>query len=57
MGGAQTQSGEVKDLPPPSVDAGKEVTKINIRLHTGKTVHMEVNVDSKVQVVYDYIAK
>lgn len=48
---------EVKDLPPPSVDKSKEVTKINVRLHTGKTIQMEVNIDSKVQVVYDYIAR
>ena len=56
MGGVQSQPMEVKDLPPPSVDKGKEITRINIRLHTGKTVHMEVNVDAKVQVVYDYVA-
>jgi len=53
----QSQTMEVKDLPPPTVDKAKEVTKVNIRLHTGKSVQMEVNMDSKVQIIYDYVAR
>jgi len=57
LGGVQSETMEVKDLPPPTVDKAKEVTKVNIRLHTGKNIQMEVNVDSKVQIIYDYVAR
>eukprot|EP00826_Nyctotherus_ovalis_P056120 TRINITY_DN751_c0_g2_i2.p1 TRINITY_DN751_c0_g2~~TRINITY_DN751_c0_g2_i2.p1 ORF type:complete len:157 (+),score=53.86 TRINITY_DN751_c0_g2_i2:370-840(+) len=48
---------EVNEIPPPKVDKKKEVTKVNVRLHTGKTINIEVNVDMKVRVIYDYVAK
>ena len=47
----------VKDVPPPKVDQTKEIGKVNVRLHNGKTINMEVNVDMKVQVIYDYVSK
>eukprot|EP00826_Nyctotherus_ovalis_P044176 TRINITY_DN4757_c0_g1_i3.p1 TRINITY_DN4757_c0_g1~~TRINITY_DN4757_c0_g1_i3.p1 ORF type:complete len:172 (+),score=30.92 TRINITY_DN4757_c0_g1_i3:362-877(+) len=57
LGGVLSQAMETKDLPPPAVDKGKEVTRVNVRLHTGKAVQVEINVDTKVQVLYDYIAR
>ncbi len=49
---------EIKEeAPHPKVDAGKETTKINIRLHTGKTINVELNTDATVSVLYDYVAK
>lgn len=57
LGAVQSTTMEVKDLPAPEADKTKEVTRINIRLHTGKTVQMEVNIDAKVKVVYDYVQR
>lgn len=57
LGGVQSQAMETKDLPPPAVDKEREVTRVNVRLHTGKAVQVEINVDTKVQVLYDYIAR
>jgi hypothetical protein len=48
---------EVNEIPPPKIDKKKEVTKVNIRLHTGKTINLELNTDMKLKVIYDYVSK
>jgi len=57
MGDAKSVGLGMKELPPPKVDPKKELTKVNIRLHNGKTINLEVNVDMKVQEIYDYVGK
>jgi len=48
---------EVHEIPPPKIDRNKEITKVNIRLHTGKTINLELNTDMKVRVIFDYVSK
>lgn len=47
----------IKEVAPPKVEEGKDKTKVNIRLHTGKMINFEVNSSAPVSVIYDYIAK
>eukprot|EP00831_Metopus_contortus_P083877 TRINITY_DN938_c0_g1_i5.p1 TRINITY_DN938_c0_g1~~TRINITY_DN938_c0_g1_i5.p1 ORF type:complete len:259 (-),score=47.39 TRINITY_DN938_c0_g1_i5:23-799(-) len=47
----------IKDAAPPKIDSSKETTKLNLRLHTGKTVNIEVNTDSKVSEIYAFVSK
>jgi len=39
---------------PPKVDKSKPVTKVQLRLHTGKTVEVELNYDTRVSELSTY---
>lgn len=57
LGSIKSITMEVHEILPPKIDKKKEITRVNIRLHTGKTLNIEVNTDMKVKIIYDYVAK
>jgi len=60
LGGAPTQTQpQTKTTPQakvelPKVDDSKPKTRIQLRLHTGQTHEIEVNLDARVAVLFDY---
>jgi len=40
---------------PPKVDKSKPITRIQVRLHNGKVQEIEVNMDTKVSAIFDYV--
>jgi len=59
LGGAPTSTGVPTEhnvkAEPPKVDKSKPTTRIQIRLHDGKTQEIEVNLNTKVSEIFDYV--